>query len=400
MRLRAFRSALAVATLACLAPPLLSDPPARAQPGPAGPPAVGVVKAEKKAITETSEFVGRIQAIDRVDITARVTAFVEQRLFVEGTEVKQGDLLYKLEQPPFEAAVQQQSAAVAQNNALLTNANITLGRAQSLLNGPAGQKSTVDDAKAQQLSQAAQLMSAEAQLRQAQINLDYTEIHAPVAGKIGQTRFTIGNVVGPSSGPLATIVSQDPMYVLFPVSVRTFLELRKKYADKGGASAVVLKLKLPDGSDYGPTGKVDYVDPTVATNTDTLQVRGKIANPAANAPQPGEPTNRVLTDGEFVTVLVEGVQPVELLAIPRAAVLEDQQGSYVYVVGDGNKAEQRRLQLGQSTPDTAIVAAGLNEGETVIVDGLQKVRVGQPVAPSPAAATPKAPAGAAPAAGK
>jgi membrane fusion protein (multidrug efflux system) len=400
MRLRAFRSALAVATLASLALPLLQSAPARAQPGPAGPPAVGVMKAEKKAITETSEFVGRIQAIDRVDITARVTAFVEQRLFVEGTEVKRGDLLYKLEQPPFEAAVQQQSAAVAQNNALLTNANITLGRAQSLLNGPAGQKSTVDDAKAQQLSQAAQLMSAEAQLRQAQINLDYTEIHAPVAGKIGQTRFTVGNVVGPSSGPLATIVSQDPMYVLFPVSVRTFLELRKKYSDKGGASAVVLKLKLPDGSDYGPTGKVDYVDPTVATNTDTLQVRGKIANPATNAPEPGEPTNRTLTDGEFVTVLVEGVQPVELLAIPRSAVLEDQQGSYVYVVGDGNKAEQRRLQLGQSTPDTAIVAAGLTEGETVIVDGLQKVRVGQPVAPSPAAATPKAPPGAAPAAGK
>ena len=196
---------------------LAGSPGARAQPGPAGPPpAVGVVRAEKKAITETSEFIGRVQAIDRVDLTARVTAFVHERLFTEGTEVQAGDLLYRLERAPFEAAVQQQAAAVADASARLTNANIQLGRAQALLNTPAGQRSTVDDARANQLSQAAQLMSAQAQLRQAQINLEYTEIRAPVNGKIGQTRFSVGNVVSPSSGPLNTIVSQDPMYVSFP----------------------------------------------------------------------------------------------------------------------------------------------------------------------------------------
>ena len=125
--------------------------------------------------------------------------------------------------------MQQQAAAVADANARLNNANIQLGRAQALLNTPAGQRSVVDDARANQLSQAAQLMSAQAQLRQAQINLDYTEIRAPVGGKIGQTRFTIGNVVSPSSGPLNTIVSQDPMYVVFPIAVRAELEIENRY---------------------------------------------------------------------------------------------------------------------------------------------------------------------------
>ena len=136
---------------------------------PAGPPSVGVVRAEQTAITETSEFIGRIQAIERVALTARVTAFLDQRLFKEGTEVQQGDLLYRLERAPFEAAVQQQEASVADASARLTNANIQLARAQALLNGPAGQRSNVDDAVANQRSLAAQLLSAQAQLQVAQI---------------------------------------------------------------------------------------------------------------------------------------------------------------------------------------------------------------------------------------
>src|ERR1700689_5011539 len=131
---------------------------------PAGPPSVGVVRAEQTAITETSEFVGRVQAIDRVALTARVTAFIDKRLFIEGSEVKLGDLLYRLERAPFEAAVQQQEAAVADTSARLTNANIQLARAQSLLSTPAGQRSNVDDAIANQRSLAAQVLSAQAQL--------------------------------------------------------------------------------------------------------------------------------------------------------------------------------------------------------------------------------------------
>jgi membrane fusion protein (multidrug efflux system) len=361
---------------------------ASAQPGPGGPPAVGVVKVESRPVTESSEFVGRIQAIDRVDIVARVTAFLVEKNFVEGAEVQKGDLLYRLERGPFEADLQAKQAAVAQQQALLRNATITLGRAQSLLNTPAGQRSTVDDALAAQASQAAQLLNAQAQLRASQINLDYTEIHAPVTGQIGRTALTVGNVVTPGSGSLVTIVSQDPMYVLFPVSVRTALDLRNHYADKGGLSAVNLKLRLPDGSVYGQVGKLEYVDPTVAANTDTLTLRGRIPNPLRSGAKPGEPGSRDLTDGEFVTVVVEGTEPIEALAIPRASVLADQQGNYVFVVDAQNKVEQRRIQLGQSTPTTAVVMTGLKQGETVISDGLQRARPGIVVNPAPASPGP------------
>ena len=156
----------------------------------------------------------------------------------------------------------QQEAAVADTSARLANANIQLARAQSLLSTPAGQRSAVDDAAANQRSQAAQVASAQAQLRIAQINLAYTEIHAPISGKISRTNVSVGNVVSPSSGPLATIVSQDPMYVVFPIAVRTELELEKRYADKGGMNAVVIRLRLPDGTLYDQSGKIDYVEPT------------------------------------------------------------------------------------------------------------------------------------------
>ncbi|MDR3537154.1 MAG: efflux RND transporter periplasmic adaptor subunit [Acetobacteraceae bacterium] len=371
-----------------IAQPLLAVSVQAQMPG--GPPAVGVARVEQQAITETSEFVGRIQAVDRVSLTARVTAFLDQRLFTEGLEVQQGDLLYRLERPPFEAAVAQQEAAVADASARLNNANIQLSRAQSLLNTPAGQRSNVDDAIANQRSQAAQLMSAQAQLRIAQINLAYTEIRAPVAGKISRTAITVGNVVSPSSGPLASIVSQDPMYVLFPVANRAHDELEKRYADRGGLSAVVVKLRLPDGSIYDQEGKIDYVEPSVSANTDTILLRARVANPPRRPPEPGQPVDRPLTDGAFVNVSVEGIQPIMALGVTRRAVLSDQQGDFVYVVGADNKVEQRRIQLGQSTPATAVVASGLKEGEMVVVDGIQRVRPGMQVAPGPASPPPAA----------
>lgn len=387
MRLR-FTTALAAA-LACL----VSSLPARAQFG-GGPPAVTVVQVEQRAVTESAEFVGRIQSIDRVDLVARVTAFVQERLFTEGAEVQKGDLLYRLERGPFEADLAARQAAVAQTQALLRNANIVLNRAQSLLGTPAGQRSAVDDAQAQQASQSAQLLSAQAQLRASQINLDYTEIRAPISGKIGRTALTVGNVVSPGSGALASIYSQDPMYVTFPVSVRAVLDLRKRYGDRGGFAAVTVKIKLADGSTYGQAGTLEYIDPSVATNTDTLTLRARIPNPQRPGAKADDPVKRELVDGEFVTVAIEGVQPVQALGIPRASVLSDQQGSYVFVVTPDNKAEQRRIVLGQSTPETAIVLSGLKQGETVISEGLQKVRAGAPVNPAPAGAKP--PAGGAP----
>ena len=361
---------------------------AGAQTAPGGPPAVGIGRAEKQQITQSDQFVGRIQSIGRVALVSRVSAFLERRLFVEGAEVKKGDLLYLLEQPPYQAQVDATKATVAQLQAQHTFAAQQLARSTYLLKTPAGLQQSVDQTVANERSLEAQVDTAKAQLETAEINLGYTEIRAPIDGKISATEVTEGNVVSPSSGTLANLVSQDPMYVLFPVSMRLGLDLRNRYNAKGGFEAVVLKLRLPDGRIYEQNGKLDYVSPTVATNTDTMTVRAVIPNPLIPGVPADAPTRRELADGEFVTVLIEGVEPITVLAIPRAAVLSDQQGDFVYVVDGQNKAQRRPIQLGQSTPSTAVIANGLTEGELVISDGLQRVRPGEDVLPGPASPPP------------
>ena len=368
---------------------------AEAQLVPGGPPAVGVVRAERQQITQSDEFIGRIQAVSRVALVARVTGFLDKRLFVEGAEAHKGDLLYQLERPPFQAIVDASKATVDQLEAQHHNAAQTLERAQQLLRTQSGPQSNVDTALAAERALAAQIAGAQAQLQTAEINLSYTEIRAPIDGAISSTAVTEGNVVSPTTGILATLVSQDPMYVIFPISSRAGLDLRDRYAKTGGFGAVVIKLRLPDGRIYGEDGKADYVSPTVAENTDTLTVRGVIANPVFPGMTAGQPGSRELMDGEFVTVLLEGVQPITVLAIPRAAVLSDQRGDYVYVVDAQNKAQVRRIQLGQSTPSMAVVTSGLSEGELVISEGLQRVRPGAVVSAGPATPSPLQPTSAA-----
>src|SRR5690348_3938621 len=319
------------------------------------PPAVGVVAAARKPITQSSEYIGRIQAKDRVNIVARVAAFLDKVYFTEGAEVKSGDPLYRLEQGPFQADVQAKQASVAQFKAQLQNATVAYGRAKALLTTPAGQQSAVDLALANQQSLQAQVQNAAAQLQVSEINLGYTDIRAPIDGKIGRTAVTQGNYVSPGSGTLATIVSQDPMYVIFPVSARVVLDLRQRYADKGGFGAAVVKVRLPDGRIYEQTGSIGFVDNTIAGNTDTITLRGTIANPLLPSG-----AGRELVDGELVTVILEDATPVEAIAVPRAAILSDQRGDYLYVVGADDKAEQRRVKLGQSLPTLAVVTSGLS----------------------------------------
>jgi membrane fusion protein (multidrug efflux system) len=359
-------------------------PGAMAQLGPSGPPAVGVITVERRPMNESYDFNGRIQPINSVDIVARVTAFLEKQLFTEGSEVKKGDLLYSLEQPPFQAALDAQKAGVAQAQAQLENGNIALWRAQQLVQKSAGSQQNVDNAEATQRTAAAQLKSAQAQLDTAQINFNYTEIRSPIEGRIGRTSVTIGNVVTPTSGTLVTVVSQDPMYVLFPVPTRRALALREQYAEKGGFDALRIRIRLPDGRTYGETGKLDFVNNTIAQDTDTLLVRGTIPNPVLGSATVGGAKLRELVADEFVTVVLEAVQPREVIAVPRAAILADQQGAYVYVVDAQNVARQRRVQLGPSTPETAGIVDGLKEGERLVVEGIQRVRPNSPVAPAPA----------------
>jgi membrane fusion protein (multidrug efflux system) len=356
---------------------------ATAQPILSGPPPVGVIKVERRPMTDSYEFNGRIQAINSVNVGARVTAFVEKQLFTEGSDVKKGDLLYVLERPPYQAALDIQKAAVAQAKAQLANNNIELWRKQQLLERNAGTQQAVDSTQAAQRIATAQLDSMEAQLEAAQINLDYTEIHSAIDGRIGRTSVTIGNVVGPSSGTLTTIVSQDPMYVVFPVPTRRAIELREQYADKGGFDAVKIRLRLPDGRVYGQIGKIDFINNAIAQDTDTVTVRGVIPNPVLGQESAGGVKLRELIADEFVTVFIESVDPRQVIAIPRGAILADQQGNYVYVVDDQNIARQRRVRLGQLTPETAGIADGLKEGEQIIVEGVQRARPNAPVTPTP-----------------
>jgi membrane fusion protein (multidrug efflux system) len=366
-------------------------PPAAAAP----PPAVSVVELAPQDVTPSMQFVGRVAALAKVDIVARVTGFLEpgsssntRALFDEGSEVKKGDLLYVIEPPPFQAQVAAAKAQVAQAEANLAQASATLKRVQQAVTSGAVSQQELDQALAASQEGQAQVLVAQAQLQIAEINLGYTEVYAPIGGKIGMTRFTIGNRVGPDSGVLATIVSQDPIYVTFPVSAAVIAQLQDEASGVlPPPNSFVVRVDLPDGTAYAQPGTIDFLSNQVDQNTDTLTVRAEFANP-----------ERRLIDGQFVTVTVETSAPETALVVPQPAVQTDQTGSYVLVVDNADKVEQRRVTLGSNQGTGVVVQSGLKQGDKVIVEGLQKVRPGMVVAakeiawPTPGAAATAVPA--------
>ncbi len=356
------------------------------------PPAVGVLTVHRMPIVQTSEYIGRIQAIDSVALVARITGFLEQRLFTEGSEVTKGQLLYVIEQPPFQAQVEANQGTLAQARANAEFAVAQFQRQQNLLSTPAGQKSNYDQTLATQRADAAAVLSAQANLETAQINLGYTEVRAPIDGRITATSVNQGNVVSPSSGTLATIVSQDPMYVVFPVAERDVASLEQRYAHAGGLAAAKVRARLSNGQIYGQAGHLDYVAPNVSNTTDTITLRATIANPKVGGGS-GATGDRTLVDGQFVTALVEAPQPISLITVPQSAVLSDQQGSYVFTVGADDVAHRTNIHTGEQTGTSISVLSGLPDDATVVVEGLQRVRDGAKVAPGAPAASP-VPAGA------
>ena len=337
----------------------------------APPPAVTIVPVESREVTNTGEFVGRIVAIDKVDVVARVPGFIEERYFTEGQEVKKGDLLFRIEQATYKALVEQQEAAVAKAKATEANAVLQLDRGKELgrsLNIP---QSTIDQRAADAGTAKADVMVAQAALDQAKINFDYTEIHSPIDGRIGLANYTVGNLVGPTSGSLATIVSHDPIYVLFQVSERDVIAYKRRVAAEGGPNFAV-HLKLPDGSLYQMPGMSNFLDIQVANTTDTVAVRAQFPNP-----------DGLLMPGGVVGVTTERGAPKSALVVPQAAVQLDQAGRYVLLVDDAKKVELRRITTGAEQGIGIVVTSGLKQGELVITDGIQKVRPGQVVSPSP-----------------
>jgi membrane fusion protein (multidrug efflux system) len=330
-------------------------------------PAVGVRPAAMKGVNQSFEFVGRIKAVNQVDLRARVEGFLEKVLFREGQDVKAGDLLYQIEKVQFQTAVDQAKANLASAQALVINDQLQYDRQLQLSKEQFSPQSRVDQLKAALDSDKAKVLQMQAALTQAEANLDYTDIRAPVGGRIGRTAYTLGNLVNPASGVLATIVSQDPIYVLFPVSVRDLEIIRAaRRRENGDLAKIDIRVRLPNGDEYAQRGLWNLTDPQVDQRTDTLIMRATISNP-----------DRRLVDGEFVTAIIRERQEQPRLVIPQAALQIDQSGYYALVVDAEHKVVQRRIQTGPDLGADVVVTSGLQEGETVIVDGVQKVRPGQ-----------------------
>jgi membrane fusion protein, multidrug efflux system len=335
----------------------------------APPPAVSVRPVTSRQVTATGDFVGRVTAIEKVDIVARVAGFIQQRNFTEGQQVKTGDLLFRIEQDTYKAAVDQQKANLARAKATEFNAALQFRRGQELVRNQNIPQSTVDQRDAEWQAAKADVMQAQALLQQAQINLAYTEIRSPIDGRIGRATFTVGNLVQPSLGPLATIVSQDPIYVTFQVSERDLVNYRRRVGESDDKNShVTIHIKLPNGSEYPHPGLTNFFDVQVDSGTDTVTVRAELPNPEG-----------LLIPGGVVAISTERGPPRSALVVPLSAVLLDQAGRYVLVVDENKKVEQRRVTTGVEQGRDIVVANGLKEGELVIVEGIQKVRPGQVV---------------------
>ena len=343
----------------------LAGLPAYAQQG-GPPPAVLVQPAELRSMAKQAEFVGRAEALEKVDLRARVTGFLGSRLFKDGDDVKEGQVVFTIEKEPFEAAVDQRKAQLASAQATLANADQQLARTAELArkgNAPVAQ---LDQRTAEQGQAKAAVMEAESNLRDAQIQLSYTDIKSPISGRIGRAAVSPGNLVGPDTGVLATVVQEDPMQVLFSVTQRELLDARETEP----TGKVRARVRLADGSLYSERGRIDFLDVQVNPRTDGQLVRAMFPNP-----------DDILTNGQTVRVIIEEKGGDKVVVIPQSAIAIDQTGSYVFVVGQDDKVEQRRLRVGTQREGLAVVQEGIEPGERVVVQGQQRVRAGITVVP-------------------
>lgn len=336
----------------------------------APPPAVLVQAAENVPIADQFEFVGRAAAVDKVELRARIKGFLGPRLFADGDQVKKDQVVFTIERDPYQATVDQKIAQRDAARAALTNAELQLKRATELLRTNTGTQATYDQRLSEQLQAKAQLEDAGAQLREAEIQLSYTEIKSPIDGRIGRAAVSPGNIVGPDSGVLATVVSEKPIRVLFPVTQREFLEARR---DKAAGDPLIARLRLADGKIYDEKGQLDFIDVTVDPKTDGQIVRATFPNKEG-----------FLTDGQTVRVILEAEKPQTVVAVPQQAIALDQTGPYLFVVNDKNVVELRRIKTGVAREGLLSITEGLKPGERVIVQGQQRVREGMTVAPSTA----------------
>ena len=354
------------------------------------PPAVTVAQPVKRTVTDFDEYVGRFAAVNSVEVRARASGYLEGVHFTDGQIVKQGDLLFSIDKRPFQNTLDQARANLVQakSNQSFTESDFTRG--QQLV-----RDKTITDQTFEQRSQAyrnaqAAVSNSEAAVRQAELDIEFTELRAPVNGRIGDRRVSPGNLVtGGTSGNttlLATIVSTDPIYFEFTFDEASFLRyerMSKAGNDIASRSAgVQVALKLIDESDFMHKGHMDFVDNVIDRSTGTIRGRAVFANP-----------NNILTPGMFARVRVPGSPPYEALLVPDAAIGTEQARKFVLTVNSDNTVVPKYITLGQTTADNLqIIKSGVDPDDRVIVDGLMRARPGQKVTPQEAAKPGAAPA--------
>ncbi|MEL6965042.1 MAG: efflux RND transporter periplasmic adaptor subunit [Pseudomonadota bacterium] len=332
-------------------------------------PSVIVAPIETRDVTPSFSFVGRVEAVDRVDLRARVRGYIEDRHFREGGEVDKGDLLFTLEKAPYQVIVDQRKADVAGAEATLREAAAELKRKEDLVGRGVLSAAELDTASAAEATANANVLKAKAALDEAELDLSYTEIYSPLAGRIGEAGYSVGSLVSDTSDPLATVTSIDPIHVTIAISEKRLIDARRQGIDLENPP-VAPHLTLSDDSRYEHDGFFDFLGTEVNQSTDTVQARAVFPNP-----------DQILLPGQFVSVVVRQKAVETALVVPQIAVQEDQQGYFALVVNQADEVEVKRISVGNQVDNVWIVENGLAEGERVIVQGLQKVRPAMAVNP-------------------
>ncbi len=372
------RISSAIATLVAAALVAACNPAPQAQQPPAPPPPVVTVgKAVQKTVTERDEHVGRFVAAETVEVRARVSGYLDEIHFRDGQTVEKGKALFTVDRRTYQTAHEQATADLNRAKARLENATADLQRSEKLIGSGNISDQLFDQRIAAKRDAEAQLQSAEAALKRAQLDLDFTELKAPVAGRIGDRRVSVGNLVtGGASGNttlLATIVSLDPIYFEFAVDEGSYLRfMRLQGSEKRG---LPVELKLLDEPDYATRGTIDFVDNVVDPSSGTIRVRAVFDNPRG-----------VLTPGMFGKVRVATTAPYQALLVPDTAVLSDQSRKVLLTLSPEDTVVPRPVQLGPVIDGLRVVRSGIGPDDRIIVNGLLRARPGQKVTPQAAGA--------------
>jgi len=341
-----------------------------AKPAPPPPPKVSIIQIEPRPVTVYDEYVGETQAPDTIEIRSQVTGLLERQAFVDGAHVKKADLLYVIDQRPFEAQLEQARAGLAQAEANLLNAEQTLERNTRLIAQKAVSQQDYDSAVAQEHATAALVEAQKALVRNAELNLEYTTIRAPRDGFMSSSQVKPGALVTAQQTLLTTLYSNDPMWVNFTVSEYKFLGLQRRLKQAPDPLREQFRLRLADGTDYPLPGRLDFVDAAIDQKSGTLQARIAVANP-----------DRLLRPGLFVRVIVPAFEKAGAIRIPQQAVQELQGLKSVYVVNTAGKVDSRQVVATYRVGNDWVVDSGLNPGERIVVEGLAKLHAGMTVEP-------------------